>query len=470
MLSAVGSGSFVTRGRVRGYCILLLVAYVVAIGALLATADGIVDTAGRPLGTDFANVYAAGKLAHEGRAALAYDFPAHHDMQRQISGRADIPYYGWHYPPAFLLLAAALAVLPYLGALLVYQAATLVAYLAVVRQIAGRAEAWLPALAFPAVFVNVTHGHNGFITAALLGGALLVLDRRPLLAGVLMGCLAYKPQFGLLVPLVLAATGRWRTIAAAARDRAGDRRADLGGVRRRRVRRLLAVAGDDAAGDPGRRARLPQDPERVRGAAAPGRARRCGQCGADADHARRRRGAGRPVALGGGLRAEGGGLLIGSVLATPYVLDYDLVVLAPAIAFLAVHGLREGFAPYEVTLLVALWVLPLAARSIAEADGRVADAGRADRRPRPDPAAGRRARGGQTPGARRCVPPEPAEARGLTPFATSRPRNRRISARNSSSRSWCTQWPAPSTVTISALLKCRARPSSPGWRPSSRVP
>src|SRR5204863_7357917 len=61
------------------------------------------------------------------------------------------------------------------------------------------------------------------------------------------------------------------------------------------------------------------------------------------------------------------GLLIGSVLATPYVLDYDLVVLAPAIAFLTVHGLRQGFAAYETSLLVALWVLPFAARSIAEA-------------------------------------------------------------------------------------------------------
>jgi hypothetical protein len=60
-------------------------------------------------------------------------------------------------------------------------------------------------------------------------------------------------------------------------------------------------------------------------------------------------------------------LLIGCVLATPYVLDYDLVVLAPAIAFLAAHGLRQGFARYELTLLVALWVLPLVARPIAQA-------------------------------------------------------------------------------------------------------
>jgi len=367
MLAAVGSGSFVTRGRMRGYCMLLLVAYVVAIGALLATADGLVDRAGRPLGTDFANVYAAGKLAHEGRAALAYDFPAHHDMQRQISGRADIPYYGWHYPPAFLLLAAALAVLPYLGALLVYQAATLFAYLAVVRQIAGRAEAWLPALAFPAVLVNVTHGHNGFITAALLGGALLVLDRRPLVAGVLMGCLAYKPQFGLLVPLVLAATGRWRTIAAAGATVlaiAGVTWAAFGADVFAAFWQSLAMT---------RRVILEGAPGFHKIQSVYAALRLLGVPGAAANAVQVLTTLGVAVALvalwrsAAAFELKAAGLLIGSVLATPYVLDYDLVVLAPAIAFLAVHGLRQGFAPYEISLLVAMWVLPFATRSIAEA-------------------------------------------------------------------------------------------------------
>lgn len=60
-------------------------------------------------------------------------------------------------------------------------------------------------------------------------------------------------------------------------------------------------------------------------------------------------------------------LLIGAVLATPYVLDYDLVLLAPTIAFLAVHGASRGFGPYEKTLLAALWLLLLAARSVAQA-------------------------------------------------------------------------------------------------------
>ena len=77
-------------------------------------------------------------------------------------------------------------------------------------------ELWLLlALAYPAVFVNLGHGHNGFLTAALMGFALVTLDTRPILAGILFGLLAYKPQFGLMIPLVLVATGRWRTVFAA---------------------------------------------------------------------------------------------------------------------------------------------------------------------------------------------------------------------------------------------------------------
>src|SRR5436190_1699137 len=367
MLAALRSGSFVTPERMRAYSLLLLVAYVATIVVLLATARGIVDTAGRPIGTDFANVYAAGKLALAGEPAQAYDWPAHHAMQKRISGRDDIPYYGWHYPPAFLLVAAALPAPPSLCAPFVYQPATLAAYLVVVRRIAGRPEAWLLALAFPAVFVNVTHGHNGFITAALLGGALLVLDRRPLLAGALLGCLAYKPQFGLLVPLVLAATGRWRAIAAAAATVLA-----IAGI-------IWALFGTDVSVAFWHSLPMTQ---RVILEGAPGfykiqsvyaALRLLGVPGAAANAAQMLTTLGVAITLvalwrsAAAFELKAAGLLIGSVLATPYVLDYDLVVLAPAIAFLTVHGLRQGFAAYETSLLVALWVLPFAARSIAEA-------------------------------------------------------------------------------------------------------
>src|SRR6201999_1961959 len=95
-------------------------------------------------------------------------------------------------------------------------AASLAAYLATIRAILPRPETLLIATAFPAVFVNVGHGQNGFLTAALLGGAMQLLDRRPWLAGVLIGLLAYKPQFGVLIPVALLASQRWSSIVAAA--------------------------------------------------------------------------------------------------------------------------------------------------------------------------------------------------------------------------------------------------------------
>jgi hypothetical protein len=65
-------------------------------------------------------------------------------------------------------------------------------------------------------------------------------------------------------------------------------------------------------------------------------------------------------------RLKAAGLILAAVLATPYSLDYDLMALAPAIAFLAVDGLTRGFAPYEKTALAALWLAPLITRSVAE--------------------------------------------------------------------------------------------------------
>lgn len=58
-------------------------------------------------------------------------------------------------------------------------------------------------------------------------------------------------------------------------------------------------------------------------------------------------------------------LVTGTLLASPHILDYDLIVLAVVIAHLAARGLRAGFRPFEITLLGALWIVPLLARSAA---------------------------------------------------------------------------------------------------------
>jgi alpha-1,2-mannosyltransferase len=62
-------------------------------------------------------------------------------------------------------------------------------------------------------------------------------------------------------------------------------------------------------------------------------------------------------------------LATASLLATPYVLDYDLVVLAVAIAYFARHGLSHGFRSFEISLLAAAWIAPLMSRSVAGVAG-----------------------------------------------------------------------------------------------------
>jgi hypothetical protein len=64
---------------------------------------------------------------------------------------------------------------------------------------------------------------------------------------------------------------------------------------------------------------------------------------------------------------KAGVLVIASILSTPYALDYDMMMLAPAIAFLVVDGYQRGFGPGQKTVLALLWLVPLVARSVPAA-------------------------------------------------------------------------------------------------------
>jgi hypothetical protein len=80
---------------------------------------------------------------------------------------------------------------------------------------AARPAALLLLFFAPACLINTIGGQNGFLAGALLVGGILCVDRRPILAGVLLGLLTFKPQLGLALPFVLLALGAWRVIAAA---------------------------------------------------------------------------------------------------------------------------------------------------------------------------------------------------------------------------------------------------------------
>ncbi|MCP3385673.1 DUF2029 domain-containing protein [Bradyrhizobium sp. CCGUVB4N] len=171
---------------------------------------------GRGIPTDFVNVWAAGKLALEGHPALAWDWDIQKQVELALLKQDFVGHFAWHYPPPFLFVASFLAQFPYAVAFIGWAAFSLVPYLAVMRAIIGRNAGLVLAIGFPATFINILVGQNGFLTASLIGGMLYLLPTRPVLAGICLGLLSYKPQYGLLFPLVLIAAAEWTVLFTAA--------------------------------------------------------------------------------------------------------------------------------------------------------------------------------------------------------------------------------------------------------------
>jgi hypothetical protein len=169
----------------------------------------IFDENGLGFPTDFVSVWSAGKLVLDGHPALAYDWDIQKQVQVAVLGQSYEGNFAWHYPPPFLLVASLLAHFPYAVAYIGWAAISLVPYLAVMRAIVGRTFGLLLAAAFPVVLTNTVVGQNGFLTASLIGGTLYLMPTRPVLSGICLGLLSYKPQYGLLFPLVLIAASQW---------------------------------------------------------------------------------------------------------------------------------------------------------------------------------------------------------------------------------------------------------------------
>ncbi len=196
-------------------CFALLVINVCYFPVAYVSGMWIWGTSGLGIPTDFVNVWAAGKLVLDGHPALAYDWDIQKQVELALLGQDFPGYFAWHYPPPFLFVASLLAMLPYSVAFIGWMAASFVPYLAVVRGIVGRPFGLMLAIAFPMVFSNTLVGQNGFLTAALIGGTLYLIPARPILAGVCLGLLSYKPQYGLLFPVVLIAASQWRVFISA---------------------------------------------------------------------------------------------------------------------------------------------------------------------------------------------------------------------------------------------------------------
>jgi glycosyl transferase family 87 len=196
-------------------CLLLAAFNAAVIVAMYLDHAWLFDAEGHLIHTDYINVWAAGRLALEGHPALAWDWAIHKQVQVDLLGRDYAGEYSWHYPPPFLFVAMVLAHFSYAVGLVVWAASSFVPYLVMMRGIVGQKFGLLVAAAFPVVLANTMAGQNGFLTAALLGGTLVPMPARPVLSGICLGLLSYKPQYGLLFPFVLIAAGQWRTFIAA---------------------------------------------------------------------------------------------------------------------------------------------------------------------------------------------------------------------------------------------------------------
>jgi arabinofuranan 3-O-arabinosyltransferase len=319
------------------------------------------DEKGLGVPTDFVNVWAAGKMVLDGHPALAYDWDLQKQVELALLKQDFIGYFAWHYPPPFLFVAALLAMLPYSVAFIGWVLVSIVPYIAVMRAIVGRNFGIVLAIAFPMVMNNALVGQNGFLTAALIGGTLYLLPTRKVAAGICLGLLTYKPQYGLLFPLVLIAAAEWKVFFSAAVTAVA-----------------LAVVSWLAFGTESWQAFFHWVPMFSQAFLSEGKAtwwklqsvlslvRYLGGTEWLAWACQWIVSAAVAVALAvmwrsRALRYEvkAACLALGTMLITPYLFMYDMMVLAIPVAYLVRLGLSEGFEAYELPALGCALVLIL---------------------------------------------------------------------------------------------------------------
>ncbi len=170
------------------------------------------DASSLVIGRDFLNFWMYGRAAFAHAPERFYD-PALYNAALQTFLGPGYLGQNWSYPPHIMLLAAPFGLVGYLPALVSWTVIGIVVLAATAR---ARQVPLVPIFAAPAVAFCLMSGQSSLLTTALLITAFAWLDRRPIAAGVLIGLLTLKPQLGLLLPVMLIASGRWRVFGAAA--------------------------------------------------------------------------------------------------------------------------------------------------------------------------------------------------------------------------------------------------------------
>jgi alpha-1,2-mannosyltransferase len=363
-LALLRDAPWLTRGRIFGYST-ALIAGTVAVMAWVLSGHGMADPVGRPVGTDFLRLWTASYALLNGEERAIYGPDAFFALERAVTQPATPDFYPWNYPPSSFLIAYPLAQLPYLQSLAAWLALGLAGYLAALWRIFPKPLTLWVGLAFPAVFWTLTHGQTSFLTTSLFCWGLLQLPRRPVLAGILFGALAFKPHLDLLLPVALVAGGHWRPVVAAAFTAilsaaasvvlfgtgvwadflasAADTRSMLeSGMNFGHYYKMQSVfAAARLLGSPMLVAYSLQAVVGLTAAAAVAWIWR------------------RPT---GDPDMKNAALMAAAPLSTAFIFDYDLMLLAPSITWLARKGITDGALPYERAMLVVAFLTPFVSR------------------------------------------------------------------------------------------------------------
>lgn len=323
------------------------------------------------VGNDFRVFLAAGQIAAYGKPAQAYNLTeivaAMQAVDPTITSAK--PWFGWFYPPTFLLFVQCLVLLPPLLAFAAFIGGTLYVYLLTVRRAAGQLPVFWATLAFPPIVITAFNGQNSFLTAALAGSGLMLLDRRPAVAGFCIGLLAIKPQLAMLFPVALACSGRWKAFVSAALTVLA-----VTGLS------YLMFGGDAFTGflnglDNAREAVLhPEWPlMKMPTAFAAALA-----AGSSISYANALQAAVSVTATGVVIWSwnkqlpapiRNSFLVLATLTVTPHLFNYDLTWLGLAIAWMAREGVEDGWLKGERIALICAWLSPLILEDFAKLIG-----------------------------------------------------------------------------------------------------
>ena len=351
--------------RINTYSWIFLVVYVVVTVGMVLTGPGLTDRRGLPKGTDYVGFYAAASLARSGQPADAYDPRIIQSLENNII-HSDFTPFTWNYPPTFQLALLPLAYLPYLYSLLVWLGFTLGAYLLVVRKFAPHPITTRLLLAYPGTFQCALQGQNGFLTATLMGGGLLLLETHPIAAGAVLGLLSYKPQLAWLTFVALAAGKYWKALAASVCSAiclAGASLQILGSDTWLAFFDNLRFISKSSASGMYPLFKMPTmfASARLLGIGVP--------------MALILQSAVMALAVAGVVWVWSGKsplalrvsvLIVGTLLAFPFMYDYDLAILAIALACVAWNGHTKGWVHGEKTVIALCWALPLISTVLAK--------------------------------------------------------------------------------------------------------